>query len=97
MAACHVNLENHLNEKQYYKLLNYSAEVGSQYFTFNIPNSECDDCGYITKIPIDKCPKCGSEHINLWERPIGYLSKIKNWSEGRQIEQKTRVYNKFQE
>ena len=96
-AACHVNLENHLNEKQYYKLLNYSAEVGCQYFTFNVPNSECDDCGYITKIPIDKCPKCGSEHINLWERPIGYLSKIKNWSEGRQIEQKTRVYNKFQE
>lgn len=96
-AACHVNLENHLSAKQYYKLLNYSAEVGCQYFTFNIPNSECDDCGYITKIPIDKCPKCGSEHINLWERPIGYLSKIKNWSEGRQIEQKTRVYNKFQE
>lgn len=96
-AACHVNLENHLSAKQYYKLLNYSAEVGCQYFTFNIPNSECDDCGYITKILIDKCPKCGSEHINLWERPIGYLSKIKNWSEGRQIEQKTRVYNKFQE
>lgn len=96
-SACHVNLENHLSEKQYYKLLNYSAEVGCQYFTFNIPNSECDDCGYITKIPIDKCPKCGSEHINLWERPIGYLSKIKNWSEGRQIEQKTRVYNKIQE
>ena len=91
MAACHVNLENHLSAKQYYKLL----EVGCQYFTFNIPNSECDDCGYITKIPIDKCPKCGSEHINLWERPIGYLSKIKNWSEGRQIEQKTRVYNKI--
>lgn len=96
-AACHVNLENHLSAKQYYKLLNYSAEVGCQYFTFNVPNSECDDCGYITKIPIDKCPKCGSKHINLWERPIGYLSKIKNWSEGRQIEQKTRVYNKFQE
>ena len=96
-AACHVNLENHLSAKQYYKLLNYSAEVGCQYFTFNVPNSECDDCGYITKIPIDKCPKCGSEHINLWERPIGYLSKIKNWSEGRQIEQKTRVYNKIQE
>ena len=96
-AACHVNLENHLSAKQYYKLLNYSAEVGCQYFTFNVPNSECDDCGYITKVPIDKCPKCGSEHINLWERPIGYLSKIKNWSEGRQIEQKTRVYNKIQE
>lgn len=96
-AACHVNLENHLSAKQYYKLLNYSAEVGCQYFTFNVPNSECDDCGYITKVPINKCPKCGSEHISYYDRVIGYLTKIKNWSEGRQIEQKTRVYNKIQE
>lgn len=96
-AACHVNLENHLSAKQYYKLLNYSAEVGCQYFTFNVPNSECDDCGYITKVPINKCPKCGSEHISYYDRVIGYLTKISNWSEGRQIEQKTRVYNKIQE
>ena len=96
-AACHVNLENHLSAKQYYKLLNYSAEVGCQYFTFNVPNSECVDCGYITKVPISKCPKCGSEHISYYDRVIGYLTKIKNWSEGRQIEQKTRVYNKIQE
>ena len=27
-------------------------------------------------------------------KSIGYLTKIKNWSEGRQIEQKTRVYEK---
>lgn len=26
---------------------------------------------------------------------IGYLTKIKNWSAGRQIEQKTRVYSKI--
>lgn len=93
-SACHVNLDHHLSAEQYRKLLKYAAEEGCQYLTFNIPNSECDDCGYITKTPIDVCPECGSTHINLWERPIGYLSKIKNWSEGRQIEQKTRVYSK---
>ena len=42
----------------------------------------------------DKCPKCGSTHVSLWDRVIGYLTKIKNWSTGRQIEQKTRVYSK---
>lgn len=93
-AACHVNLENHLSVEQYSKLIKFAAEVGCQYFTFNIPNSECDDCGYITKHPIEKCPKCGSTHINLWDRPIGYLSKVKNWSEARQIERKIRVYSK---
>ena len=25
-------------------------------------------------------------------KSIGYLTKIKNWSTGRQIEQKTRIY-----
>lgn len=93
-SACHVNLDHHLSTEQYTKLLKYAAEVGCQYFTFNIPNSECDDCGYITKTPIEICPECGSTHINLWDRPIGYISKIKNWSEGRQTEQKTRVYSK---
>lgn len=93
-AACHINLNDHLSSKQYYKLLKYAAKVGCQYFTFNIPNSECEECHYITKVPITKCHRCGSENISLWDRPIGYLSKVKNWSKGRQIEQKTRVYER---
>lgn len=91
-SACHINLADHLSVSQYEKLLEYAACVGCQYFTFNIPNSECEDCGYITKHPIKKCPRCGSEKISLWDRVIGYLTKIKNWSDGRQKEQKTRVY-----
>ena len=93
-SACHVNLDNHLSIEQYRKLLNYAAEVGCKYFTFNVPNSECDDCGFITKVPIIDCPKCGSKKITLYDRVIGYLTAIKNWSKGRQIEQKTRVYHK---
>lgn len=93
-SAAHINLEEHLSVKQYEKLLKYAAEVGCQYFTFNIPNSECEECGFISRIAITKCPKCGSTNISLWDRIIGYLTKIKNWSSGRQIEQKTRVYSK---
>lgn len=93
-SAAHINLEEHLSAKQYEKLLKYAAEVGCQYFTFNIPNSECEKCGFISRIAITKCPKCGSTNISLWDRIIGYLTKIKNWSSGRQIEQKTRVYSK---
>ena len=29
------------------------------------------------------------------EEIIGYLTKISNWSEGRQIEQKTRIYTNY--
>lgn len=90
--AAHINLSEHLSVEQYWKLLNFAGEVGCSYFTFNIPNSECDECGFITKVPITECPHCHSHKISYYDRIIGYLTKIKNWATGRQIEQKTRVY-----
>ena len=92
-SAAHINLSEHLSVEQNWQILNYAASVGCQYFTFNVPNSECTECGYITKHPIDECPKCGSKHIDYYDRPIGYVTRIKNWSPGRQIEQKKRVYH----
>lgn len=91
-SAAHLNLDSHLSEEQYAKLLKFAAENGCQYLTFNIPNAECEECGYITKHPIEKCPHCGSTKIALYDRIIGYLTKISNWSDGRQKEQKLRVY-----
>jgi len=91
-SAAHLNLDSHLSKAQYEKVLQYAAEQGCQYLTFNIPNSECADCGYITKVPIAQCPKCGSEHIWYYDRPIGYITRIDRWATARQIEQKTRVY-----
>ena len=96
-SSAHLNLDSHLSVEQYRKLLKYSAEVGCKYFTFNVPNCECDDCGFIAKQPFKECPKCGSTNVSLWDRVIGYLTKIKNWSAGRQIEQKTRVYSNGKE
>ena len=93
-SAAHINLDSHLDKEQYLKIIKYAAEEGCKYFTFNVPNSECDDCGFITKHPITECPKCGSKKISYYDRVIGYLTKISNWSKGRQIEQKTRVYTK---
>ena len=42
------------------------------------------------KQPFSKCPKCGSTHVSLWDRIIGYLTKISNWSAARQLEGSTR-------
>lgn len=92
-SAAHINLDHHLDAEQYMKLLHYAAEQGCQYFTFNVPNCECEDCGFIAKQPFSECPKCGSSNVSLWDRIIGYLTKIKNWAEPRRIEQKTRVYS----
>ena len=92
-SSAHINLSEHLSLEQNKKMLQFAAENGCQYFTYNVPNSECQDCGFITKTPIDICPKCGGTHIDKFDRIIGYLTRIRNWSEGRQIEQKTRVYS----
>lgn len=94
-SSSHINLDSHLSVEQYRKILKYAAEVGCKYFTFNVPNCECDDCGFIAKQPFKECPKCKSISISLWDRVIGYLTRIKNWSAGRQVEQKTRIYSKL--
>lgn len=85
-SACHLNLSEHLSQKQYEYLLKFMAKVGCKYATFNIPNCECDECHFIAKQPFSKCPKCGSTHVSLWDRIIGYLTKISNWSAARQLE-----------
>ena len=89
-SACHLNLSEHLGQKQYEYLLKFMAKVGCKYATFNIPNCECEECHFIAKQPFSKCPKCGSTHVSLWDRIIGYLTKISNWSAARQLEGSTR-------
>ena len=93
-SALHCNLENHLNYEQYSKLIDFAIKEGTSYFTFNIPNSKCDDCGFITKHPIDTCPKCGSKNITQYTRTIGYLRPIKAFGIDRQIEAAQRTYSK---
>lgn len=93
-SAAHINLADHPSYEQCKKLMKFAAEEGCQYFTFNIPNSECQECGWIGKRPVDACPRCGSHHIDLYDRIIGYLTRIKNWADARRVEQTTRVYSK---
>ena len=93
-SAAHINLEDHLSKEQYLKLIDFAIANGTNYFTFNIPNSKCDDCGYITKHPITECPKCHSHNITQYTRVIGYLRPIKSFGKDRQIEAGKRVYSK---
>ena len=94
-SAAHINMDSHLSKEQYKKVLKYAAEEGCQYLTFNIPNSECKKCHFITKVPIIKCPQCGSEHIWYYDRVIGYLTRKDKWSAPRQEEK--RIYENAKE
>ena len=90
--ACHINLDTHLSKEQYLKLLDIAMKEGCNYFTFNIPMSECKDCHHIVNAPIKECPICKSNNIAYYTRIIGYLTKVDNWSNPRQEEFTKRVY-----
>lgn len=93
-SALHLNLEEHLSKEQYRNLLHVAAQEGCNYFTFNIPNTVCNDCGHIDKRYLRRCPKCGSDKIDYLTRIIGYLKRVSNFSEARQKEAAQRHYIK---
>ena len=90
--ACHLNLDTHLSKEQYLKLLDVAKDEGCNYFTFNIPISECKKCHHVVNAPIKRCPICNSEDIKYYTRIIGYLTAVDNWSMDRQEEFKHRKY-----
>ena len=91
-SALHMNLQEHLSKEQYRQLLKVAAHYGTNYFTFNVRNTICNDCGYISKDTLTKCPKCGSENVDYLTRVIGYLKRVSSFAEPRQIEAKHRFY-----
>lgn len=96
-SALHMNLEEHLSKEQYRHLLRVAAKEGCNYFTYNIPNTVCNECGTIDKRYLKKCPSCQSENLDYLTRVIGYMKRVSNFSEPRQEEAARRFYAKFNE
>ena len=69
--ALHANLDAHLSKQQYLHLLDVAKDEGTSYFTFNIPMSQCRECGHVVNAPIDECPICHCRHIKYYTRIIG--------------------------
>lgn len=92
-SALHLNLEEHLSKQQYKHLMRVAAQEGCNYFTFNIPNTICNDCGHIDKRYLKECPVCHSHNIDYMTRIIGYLKRVSNFSEPRQEEAARRFYS----
>lgn len=91
-SALHMNLDEHLSKEQYSQLLRVAIQEGCNYFTFNIPNTVCNDCGHIDKSNLKECPVCKSHHLDYLTRIIGYMKRVSNFSEQRQVEASKRHY-----
>lgn len=92
-SAYHLNLDSLPNAEAYSNIINIATKTGCNYFTTNIPNTICNDCGFISKNNLKSCEKCGSTKIEHATRVIGYLKKIKSFSEDRQVEASRRYYH----
>lgn len=77
--AAHLNLHSHLSKEQYLKLFDAGIQFGTNYFTYNIPMTECKECGHVVNAPVTECPKCHSKKLRYWTRIIGYLTCVENW------------------
>lgn len=91
-SALHMNLEEHLSKAQYRQLLRVAAIEGCNYFTFNIPNTVCNDCGHIDKRYLHECPHCHGNNLDYLTRVIGYMKRVSNFSQARQQEAARRYY-----
>ena len=91
-SALHANLEEHLSQAQYRQLLRVAAQEGCNYFTFNIPNTVCNDCGHIDKRYLHECPECHSKNVDYLTRVIGYMKRVSSFSKARQEEAARRHY-----
>ena len=91
-SALHCNLEEHLSKAQYRQLLRVAAQEGCNYFTFNIPNTICNECGTIDKRYLKECPHCHSANVDYLTRIIGYMKRVSNFSAARQVEASKRYY-----
>ena len=94
-SALHANLEEHLSQAQYRQLLRVAAQEGCNYFTFNIPNTVCNDCGHIDKRYLHECPECHSQNLDYLTRVIGYMKRVSSFSQARQEEAARRHYEHY--
>ena len=84
-----VSVKNNLEALE--KLVVYAMDHDIPYFAINVPNDQCQDCGYIGDVPGD-CPKCGSNKVMRLRRVTGYLSTTyEHFNPGKQDEVLHRV------
>ena len=78
-------------------MMDIAVKAGCNYWTYNIPATICNDCGCRDKRYLHECPKCGSTNLDYETRIIGYIRRVSNFSEARQLEASRRAYTTLNE
>ena len=55
------------------EVVNFAMDHDIPYLGLNLPNDQCQNCGYTDEI-LDECPVCHSKNIRRLRRVTGYLT-----------------------
>ena len=91
-------IENNLEAME--QIVNYAMDHDIPYFAINVPNDTCLECGYTGEFN-NKCPACGSTHIQQLRRVTGYLTgnykTAFNWGKQKEVEDRVKHTGRMSE
>jgi ribonucleoside-triphosphate reductase len=90
--ALHDNEDHCLTYHQYMNKFTTLVRSGCNYYTANVKETCCNNCNTNTPDTFKVCPKCGSDDIDYATKIIGYVKRVKAFSEPRQEEESRRHY-----
>ena len=95
-SIAHINLEqNFPNTDVAWEMLNKIAQSGVIYFAFNTKINECKNHhGFVGS---DRCPECGEEVMDTYQRIVGFLQPVRSYSSARKKEFSTRQWYSYAE
>ena len=89
----HIFLGRELSVDEVTKFVRYITEnTKIVYFSLTPVQTTCNDCGFWTTGMYSRCPKCGSENVDIWSRIVGYYRPVRMWNVGRRAEFRTRLH-----
>ena len=93
IAYLEVDGDPEKNVKAVEQMVNLMRKYDVGYGSINHARARCLDCGHESGSELfEKCPKCGSENIDLLERITGYLvGGTGKWNAGKKAELNDRV------
>ncbi len=82
-AICHLNMDQQIKDVESMEaLIESAANKGVVYFAINYVLQECSE-GHFSVGQGGKCPICNSEIVDYYTRPVGFLTKVRNWNKTR--------------
>lgn len=85
-SIMHITIDSKVSKETMKDFVISTLGAGVKYFAFNYKINQCKDCNHIFVGEHEACTECGSKELEKFTRVVGFLTKISQWSQTRQEE-----------